>query len=60
MTFADPTTSLELDLHETVCDTGHIHSKHLPECPWHDSYLPTLIVTEKENTHEDHTPLVRR
>lgn len=42
MSFADPATPLELEPHEVVCAIGHVHSKHLPDCPWCTEGTETL------------------
>ena len=34
MGFVEPSTPLTLDELESVCDTGHVHNKHLDYCPW--------------------------
>ena len=34
MSFVEPSTPLTLDELESVCDTGHVHNKHLAYCPW--------------------------
>ena len=42
MIFADPATTLELELHEVVCSIGPVNNGHLPACPWCNEGTETL------------------